>query len=103
MALRTSPVYRCLEKRAMILGFEIVDLFVVFSLFAILNLSFHGFRYQFFAGIVPSAALALGLRLGKRDKPENYLIHLVRHAVSPGFYSSFPLARARRRFLKGKR
>lgn len=102
MALRTSNVYRCLEKKTLVFGFEIVDLFVVFSVLAILNFVLRGVPYKFFLSWGPAFALALFLRLGKAGKPENYLLHLARFFLSPMIFSAFPLAPRRGRFLKQK-
>lgn len=100
MALRTSVVYRCLEKKTLVFGFEIVDLFVVFSLLAVLNFVFRGVPYKFFLSWGPAFALALGLRLGKARKPENYLIHLARSYLTPMVFSAFALAPPRARFVQ---
>ncbi len=99
MALETSEVYRCLEKKTRVFGFEIVDLFVVFSCLAFLNFLMRGLPYKFFLTWGPTAALALGLRLGKVGKPENYLAHLLRAKLSPPIFSAFPLKKARTRFI----
>ncbi len=95
MALETSEVYRCLEKKTLVFGFEIVDLFVVFSCLAVLNFLMRGLPYKFFLSWGPAAALALGLRLGKRGKPENYILHLARFHLSPVVFSCFELSRKR--------
>jgi hypothetical protein len=95
MALKTSVVYRCLEKKTLVFGFEIVDLFIVFSCLAALNFLMRGLPYKFFLSWGPAATLALGLRLGKRGKPENYLLHLARSHLSPLVFSAFPLGLTR--------
>ena len=99
MALRSSEVYRCLEKKTLVVGFEIVDLFIVFSSLAILNFVFRGVPYKFFLSWGPAFALALFLRLGKAGKPENYLLHLARSYFEPPIFSAFPLAPRRTRFV----
>jgi len=98
MALKTSVVYRCLEKKTLVFGFEIVDLFVVFSCLAVLNFLLRGVPYKFFLSWGPAATLALGLRLGKRGKPENYLLHLARYHLSPLVFSAFSLGVTRPMF-----
>lgn len=100
MSLKTSNVYRCLDKKTYVFGFEIVDLFLVFAVLAILNLLLGGLPYKFFLTWVPAMALGLGLRLGKKGKPDNYLLHLARFYFSPGVLSSFALAPTRRHFIK---
>lgn len=99
MALRTSEVYRCLEKKTLVFGFEILDLFVVFSCLALLNFVLRGVPYKFVFTWGPSAALALGLKFGKAGKPENYLLHLVRFYLMPVVFSAFPLSPRRARFV----
>jgi hypothetical protein len=99
VGLKTSEVYRCLEKKTLIFGFEMIDLFAVFLLLALSNFFFSGLRYKVLWTWAPALALALFLRLGKAGKPENYLLHWVRYQISPGVLSSFPLAQPRKRFV----
>ncbi len=103
MALKTSAVYRCLEKKTLVFGFEIVDLFVVFSFLAILNFVFRGLLFKFLLVWGPALSLALFLRLGKAGKPENYLLRLARSLLAPVVLSAFPLAPRRARFLNVKK
>lgn len=100
MALKTSDVYRCLDKKALVLGFEIVDLLAVFLFLSVLNFLFRGLPYKFFITWVPALGVALFLKLGKAGKPENYLLHWVRFQFIPIVFSSFPLAHKRVRFIK---
>jgi hypothetical protein len=100
MALKTSDVYRCLDKKALVLGFEIVDLLAVFLFLSVLNFLFRGLPYKFFITWVPALMLALFLKLGKAGKPENYLLHWVRFQFMPLVFSGFPLAPKRARFVK---
>lgn len=103
MALKTSRVYRCLEKKMLIFGFEIIDLFAIFSFLATLNFFLQGVPYKFLFTWVPALGLALFLRLGKAGKPENYLLHLARFYLTPTVFGAFPLAPRRKQFLaKGK-
>lgn len=103
MALKTSEVYRCLEKKTLIFGFEIVDIFLVFSFLSILNLVLGQIPYKFFLTWGPAIALAIALKLGKAGKPDNYLLHLVRFHFSPGVLSAFALAPRRARFINQKK
>jgi hypothetical protein len=102
VALKTSEVFRCLEKKTLVFGFEIVDLFLVFSVLAVLNFVLGSVPYKFFWTWGPSMALGLGLRAGKSGKPDNYLAHLARYHFSPGVFSSFTLATARKNFGQKK-
>jgi hypothetical protein len=92
MAVDVTPVSRSLDKKLLILGFELVDLLAVFLFLALLNFFFGG------GGVVslaltwlPPLALALLLKYGKRGKPDNYLLHLTRFHFNPGIYSAFQL------------
>ena len=100
MALKTSEVYRCLEKKTLIFGFELLDLFAVFTLLAGLNFICSGVRFKFIWTWGPAAILALVLRIGKSGKPENYLLHLARYHLAAGVLHAFPLAGRRSRFVK---
>jgi hypothetical protein len=99
LALKTSKVYRCLEKKTLVFGFEIVDLFLVFSILAVLNLLFGSMPYKFFFTWLPSISLAAFLRISKAGKPDNYLVHFARYHFSPGIFSAFPLATQRMKFV----
>lgn len=96
MSLKTSEVYRCLDKKTEIFGFEIVDLFVVFVCLAILNLVFGHIAYKFFWTWGPTVGLAAFLRISKAGKPENHLLHLARHLFTPTVFSAFPLVLERK-------
>jgi len=102
VALKTSDVYRCLEKKTTVFGFEIVDLFAVFLVLAVLNFFLSAMPYRFFLTWGTASALALTIRLGKAGKPDNYILHLLRFQFSNEYLSAFPLAPRRRRFLKTK-
>ena len=103
MGLKTSEVYRCLEKKTLIFGFEMLDLFAVFLVLAILNFVFSSVKYKALWTWTPALCLALFLRIGKSGKPENYLLHWVRFQISPGVLSAFPLSPKRKRFVESKK
>lgn len=100
MALKTSEVYRCLEKKTLIFGFEILDLFLVFAVLAILNLLFGKVPYKFFFTWVPAMGVGLFLRMIKAGKPDQFLTHWIKFQFTPGILSAFRLAPNRRRFIK---
>ncbi len=95
MGLKTSVVYRCLDKKSMVFGFEIVDLFLVFSVLAFLNFILGSIQYKFFFTWGPSVALALFIRLMKRGKPENYLQHLAKYYFDSKVLYAFGRAQKR--------
>jgi len=90
MTLKTVPVSKCLDKKLMIAGFEIPDLLAIFLTLSLLNFIFGQTSFRFALVWLPTAALALILRVGKRGRPENYLIHWIRFQIAPGTFSAFP-------------
>ena len=97
--LKTSEVYKCLDKKTLIFGFEMFDLFLVFSVLAMLNFVLSGIQWKFAFTWVPAISLAIFLRLSKAGKPENYLMHFLRYHFAPGILQCFPLAERRRYFV----
>jgi len=105
MGLKTSTVYRCLDKKSMVFGFELVDLFLIFSVLAFLNFVMGSIQYKFFFTWGPSLALALLIRLMKRGKPENYLQHLAKFYFDERVLYAFGKAKKRvvfKTYKKGK-
>lgn len=97
--LKTSRVHRKLDTRLKILGFEIMDLLAIMMLAAVNNLLLGRVRFAPVFVIVIPSLLAAVLYIVKRDKPENYLIHLLRYLSSPGMYS----AGSKNKKVEGKR
>jgi len=84
--MRVVSVSQCLDKKLKLLGFEVADLFAIFFVLSILNFIF-GSSVLFVW--LPTAALALILRYGKRGKPDKYLLHFLRYQVRPATLSAF--------------
>jgi hypothetical protein len=89
MSLKTTEVSRCLEKKLLFLGFELPDVLVIFLLLAALNLTLGRSEHKITLVWVPTLALALSLRIAKRGKPDNFLIHWVRFHTKPRVLSAF--------------
>ncbi len=89
MEIKSTPVSKCLDKKMMVLGFEVPDLLIIFLTLSVLNLLFGTTTLKAFLVWLPTLALALLLRLGKRGKPENYLIHWLRFQIRPGHLPAF--------------
>ena len=62
---------------------------IIFLLLSILNFSFGQTNYKLALVWGPVAFLAISLRVGKRGKPENYLVHLVKFNIQPKYLSAF--------------
>jgi hypothetical protein len=90
MALRTIPVHKCLDKRLLIFGFEITDLFVLTLLLSVLSTFFGNSDGKLFSIWLPTAIVALVLRLAKRGKPDNFLLHWIRFQLRPPVLFAFP-------------
>jgi hypothetical protein len=89
MELQSTPVSRCLDKKMIVLGFEVPDLLFIFLTLSILNFLFGMTSMKLVLVWLPTFALALTLRLGKRGKPDNFLVHWMRFQISPGHLSAF--------------
>lgn len=103
MGLETSTVYKCLDKKTLILGFEIIDLFVMSVLLCLLNFIFAEAHFKLFFTFGPVGILALILRVMKMGKAENYLIHWLRFQFTPGVFRAWPLCGDNNEFLRMKR
>ena len=90
MGLRAVPVHKCLDKRLLIFGFEIADLFVIALLLSVLSTFFGNSPGKLFSIWLPTIAVALILRLSKRGKPDNYLLHWIRFQLKPSRLKAFP-------------
>ena len=89
MELKVTEVSRCLDKKMMIMGFEIPDLLFIFLTMSILNFLFGTTNLKMLFVWLPSAAIALTIKLTKRGKPDNYLIHKIKFFVQPKYLRAF--------------
>jgi len=102
MALESSTVYKCLEKKTLILGFEVVDLFLMSVLLCVLNFVFVDSSMKLFFTFGPVAIVAALLRIMKMGKAENYLLHWIRFQIAPGVFKAWPRATSPNALLKIK-
>jgi hypothetical protein len=89
MALRSQPTSQSLERKLLILGYEIPDVLAIFLLLSILNFTFGQTNLKIFLVWLPVVVVAIVLRVGKRGKPDNYLIHLCKFHLRPKYLSAF--------------
>lgn len=89
MGLKTTPVSKCLDKKMLIMGYEIPDLLTIFLLLSLLNFIFGQSNYKLALVWAPTAGVALLLRIAKRGRPDGYLVHWLRFQVKPGIWSAF--------------
>lgn len=90
--LETSRVFKCLEKKTLILGFEIIDLFALSFLLCLLNFVFADASLKLFWTFGPTLMLAAILKLAKSGKADGFLLHWIRFHISPGVFRAFPKA-----------
>ncbi len=90
--LHTSHVYKCLEKKNLILGFEIIDFLILGLMLCLLNLLFSTAQYKFFYTFGPVGFSAWLLRRLKSGKPDGYLMHLIQFHLNPGVVQAWPKA-----------
>jgi hypothetical protein len=88
MDLDTSTVHRKLDAKLKIAGLEAPDLLFVLIFAAVMNLFFGRTSLALPLVIVLPSILLGVLYIGKRDKPDGYLLHLLRFYLTPGFYSA---------------
>ena len=89
MALRPIPVHKCLDKRLLIFGFEIADLFVIALVLSVLSTLFGNSSAKLILVWLPTLSVATVLRLAKRGKPDNFLLHWFRFHSRPSQLSAF--------------
>lgn len=87
--MRTADVSKCLDKKLVMFGFEVFDILAIFLTLSILNFIFGQSSMNWLFVWLPTLAIALVLRYGKRGKPDKYLIHWLRFQIKPGILSAF--------------
>ncbi len=88
MSLTTTPVPNCLEKKLIFLGYEVMDLMLIFGTLSVLNFTLGAIDKLTFVWM-PTVLLAITLRSGKRGKPDKYLEHKIRFHAQPKYLSAF--------------
>lgn len=87
--MRTVPVSKCLDKKLVLMGYEVADVLAIFLTLSVLNFLFGQGPLKVALVWIPTVLLAVVLRVGKRGKPEKYLIHWLRYQFQPGVFSAF--------------
>ena len=88
MELNTSTVHRKLDAKLKIAGLEAPDLLSVMIFAAIMDLFFGRTGLALPLVVVLPSVMLLGLYIGKRDKPDGFMVHLARFYLTPGFLSA---------------
>jgi len=87
--MKITRVSKCLDKKLYLLGFEMMDIIAIFFTLSVLNFVFGESQLKLFLVWAPTIALAVCLRVGKKGKPENYLLHLLKFHLRPKRLSAF--------------
>ncbi|MBI3294438.1 MAG: hypothetical protein HYZ71_06875 [Deltaproteobacteria bacterium] len=87
--LRQTQTAKCLDKRLMVLGFEVPDLLAICLFLSALHLVLGDLGNSLVLVWLPSVTFALVLWFGKRGKAENFLIHWAQFHLKPGTLSAF--------------
>ena len=90
MSLKSTEVSRCLEKKLLLFGYELPDVLIIFMFLAVLDLLFGRTDYKIVLVWLPVVTLAITLRIAKRGKPDNFILHSIRFRVRPRVLSAFP-------------
>jgi hypothetical protein len=88
MALNSSTVHRRLDSKIKIVGMEAHDLLFVLLFAAIMNLIFGQSALGTIMVFFIPAIMATVLFFVKRNKPENYLVHIIKFHIEPGHLSA---------------
>ena len=88
MNLDSSNSYSNLDAKIKIGGLEAPDLIIVLAIAAFMNLIFGETSLFLPLVVVFPSLLLLVLLVGKRNKPDKFLQHLIRYSLTPGAYSA---------------
>ena len=87
-ALYTSEVHRNLDAKFKIGNLEAFDLLLALIFGAVMNLFFSGTVLELPLVVGGPVLLITTLYFGKKGKAENFIVHLIRFYLEPGFFSS---------------
>ena len=78
-----------LDRKRKILGYEIPDVFAIFITLSVLNYLFGGHPLKIYFAWLPTIVLAVAIRILKRGKADNYLLHKARSLFQPKHLCAF--------------
>lgn len=88
MQLLTSKTPRQLENKLKLLGFELIDLLLIFLYLSTSNLLFGQTTLKIPLVYLGTLTLAITLYFAKRGKPENYLQDRFQSLINPSLFSA---------------
>jgi hypothetical protein len=81
-------VHRNLDAKFKIGGLEALDLLIALIFGAVMNLFFGGTALEIPLVIGGPVLIIAVFYLGKKGKPEDFMAHLIRFYLEPGFFSA---------------
>jgi hypothetical protein len=88
MELKSSTTHRGLNIKMKIGGLEALDLIFSLILMAFLNLIIGHTSFGIAIVLGVPSFLLICLYVGKKNKPDDFLLHLLKFYLTPGFYSA---------------
>jgi hypothetical protein len=88
LKLNQSLVHRKLDSKLKIVGLEVHDLLFVLLFAAIMNLIFGQTTIGFYLVFVAPGIMAATLFVAKRNKPDGFLVHLIKYYSNSGALSA---------------
>ena len=92
--MRVTEVNKSLDKKLKILGYEVPDILLIFLFIGVMNFIVKDGSDKIFYVWIPGIVLAIVLRIFKRNKPDNFLIHWVRYHLLPAGLRALPKAKS---------
>lgn len=86
--VHASEVHRNLDAKFKIGGLEALDLLIALIFGAVMNLFFGGTALEIPLVIGGPVLIIAVFYFGKKGKPENFMAHLIRFYLEPGFFSA---------------
>lgn len=86
--VHTSEVHRNLDAKFKIGGLEALDLLIALIFGAVMNLFFGGTALEIPLVIGGPVLIIAVFYFGKNGKSENFMAHLIRFYLEPGFFSA---------------
>lgn len=90
MDLRVTRVSPCLEKKLKVAGFEVPDLLGILFVVSVLNFLTGSLNQRLLTVWGPGFLMAATLWIGKRGKPDGYLLHFLQFYTQPKHLLAFP-------------
>ena len=87
--LEVTKVSRSLDRKSLFMWLEIADIFVLVTMCSLLNLAFGTTAMKVYLVYLPTIITAITLILGKRGKPDRFLLHLLKYHIQPKHLSCF--------------